>query len=481
MNNILSFPKKMVRFESSWLIFVKALMLNDINTNEFCTIICKPRFKVSPSIFHWWESHQVDVLALTKILGLPKTTIDEGFIDRLILSKYCARSVKVRHCPMCIEHNYHSPFFQITWLVNCPWHHVALEECSACSSFLNGRSIDKIKSGVSVPNCIHIAKLLVSMFPLVTLSEEVLKSMIQWSEATVIWLRAAHALNLEDTWDLMSHLPSLDLNKNFFLYFRFIEKEIGAATFDVPAPYCEVKYVLVNSLSKCECDLQVDHSDKQDLESALRSLRRYFYKSYIRSHKKCFNAMRQLDVMQCSKLDLTVCCGCVIAYFSWLMSYNSCFRIAEVTGKANPILDDEDLLDAELQHWNKHEILKMAYIKFYDIWAALELYVERLPRCSILVVYKNQIRKKFLNPTNFTFFSRQSLDAPQGSIRCYFVADDFLQQRNILRCSRRNNKNLVVADLEYHPDYNAVGIAPSRVFVLADRTKPYKTIGYINI
>lgn len=102
MNNILSFPRKMVRFESSWLIFVKVLMLNDIDTNEFCQIICKSRFKISPSIFHWWESHQVDVLALASTLGLPKTTIDEAFIDRLILSRHCAPSVKVRHCPLCI-------------------------------------------------------------------------------------------------------------------------------------------------------------------------------------------------------------------------------------------------------------------------------------------------------------------------------------------------------------------------------------------
>jgi hypothetical protein len=456
-------------------------MLNDIDTNEFCQIICKSRFKISPSIFHWWESHQVDVLALASTLGLPKTIIDEAFIDRLILSRHCAPSVKVRHCPLCIEHNYHSPFFQIKWLVNCPWHHTALAECRACSSLLSGRSLDKLKSGASAPSCIHIAKLQASMFPLVTLSDEVVKSMIQWSEATVVWLRAAHALNLEDTWDLLSHLPSLDWNKNFFLYFRFIEKKIGVATFDVPAPYCEVKYVLVNSMSKYECDVQTDQSDKQDLVIALKALRRYFYKSYIRSHKKCFNAIRQLDVMQCSKLDLTVCCGCAIAYFSWLMCYNDFFRVAEIIGKANPVLDDDDLWDVELKRWTKHEILKMAYIKFYDIWAALELYVERVPKCSILVVYKNQIRKNFLKPTNFTYSSRQALGAPKHSVRYYYVSDDFLQQKNTLRCSRRKNKNLVFADLGYQPDYNAVGIAPSRVFVLSDRTKLYKTIGYINI
>jgi hypothetical protein len=471
----------MACYESSWLIFVKAILINDINTNEFCKIICKPDVKVSPSIFHWWESHQVEIPVLARTLGLPFSTIDQGFIDRLILSEHRARNINVRHCPSCIEHNYHSPFFQLSWLAACPWHNEPLEECRTCSSFLNGRSADKIKSGALVSKCVHINKLQATVFPLVTLPEKILESMGRWSEATVAWLRAAQALGLEDIWDLMSRSPSLAWNKKLFLYFRFIEQRVGFATFDIPVPCCKVKYVMLHNLPEREYEGGTDYSDKQDLMASLRSIRRYFYRTFVRGHKKCFNTIRQLDVMQSSKLDLTVCCGCVIAYFAWLMSYSEFFRIAEVVGKISTTVKDEELLDVELQRRSNREILTMAFIKFNDIWAALELYVECVPRCSTLVVYKDQVRNNFLNPLNFTFSSSRSSDALLGSTRYYCVADDFLKQKNSLRCSRRDRKQQVVLDEKYFPDYDAISIAPSRIFVLADRAKPYKIVGYINI
>jgi hypothetical protein len=471
----------MVCYESSWLIFVKAILINDISTKEFFKIICKPDVKISPSVFHWWESHQVEIPALARTLGLPSSTIDQGFIDRLIVSEHSVRNISVRHCPTCIEHNYHSPFFQLSWLAACPWHNVPLEECRTCSSFLNGCSADKIKSGALVSKCIHITKLRANVFPLVTLPEKIVESMGRWSEATVAWLRAAQALGLEDVWDLMSRSPSIAWNKKLFLYFRFIEQRVGFATFDIAAPFCKVKHVMLPTLRERKHEGGTDYSDKQDLMASFRSMRRYFYKTFVHSHKKCFNTIRQLDVMQSSKLDLTVCCGCVIAYLSWLMSYSEFFRIAEVVRKTSPAVKDEEIWDVELQRRSNREILTMAFIKFNDIWAALELYVECVPKCSTLVVYKDHIRNNFLSPLNFTFSSSRSSDALMGCTRYYCVADEFLKQKNSLRCSRRDRKPLVFLDEKYFPDYDAISIAPSRIFVLADRSKFYKIVGYVNI
>ncbi|WP_447802899.1 hypothetical protein [Pseudomonas serbica] len=481
MNNILSFPKKIARFESSWLLFVKALLINEINTNDFFSIINKLPIKITPSCFHWWESHQVDLPVLARVLGLPQLTIHQAFIDCLISSKYCAGDVRIRHCPLCIDHNYHSTFFQIPWLINCPWHEIALEECKVCSSLLGGRTMEKVKSGDSAKNCSHITSLSNSTFPIVTLPKKDLENMVQWSDATTEWLRKVQSLALEDIWELMSQPPERDWNRNAFLFFRFAEQEIGMATFDIPAPCCEVKYVLMDSYSSHNYDSVVDEAYREDLLSSFRAIRRYFFNRFVRSHKKCFNIIRRLDVIQSSRLDLTVCCGCVIAYFAWMMAYSDFFRVGECVGKIGPTVEGEDLWDKALWRKSKHEILKLVYLKFNDIWAALELNAQRLPQCSILVVYKNQIRINFLKPTNFTFFSRQTPGAPQGTIRYYCAADDFLQHRNTLRCTSRSGNVLVLTDKEYYPDFSAVSLAPSRIFVLADRTKMYKTLGYINV
>lgn len=61
MPAVLTFHKKMAPYESSWLVMLKALLVNDISLNDLMNLVLKTDAPRNGSKIYWLESHQFNV------------------------------------------------------------------------------------------------------------------------------------------------------------------------------------------------------------------------------------------------------------------------------------------------------------------------------------------------------------------------------------------------------------------------------------
>lgn len=123
-------------YASLWHTVNRAVWLNKLRTDEFAQMAGIDREKNAPlpRAFETMFAHSIDIRRLASILGERPSAFRGCSFDRLT-SWEAERYVipRIRWCPECIEHGYHSIFSSLRLLTKCPIHALALQDkCPVC-------------------------------------------------------------------------------------------------------------------------------------------------------------------------------------------------------------------------------------------------------------------------------------------------------------------------------------------------------------
>ena len=440
MGSILTYHRKMAYFESSWLIFLKALIINDISLRDFISLVERDNIQVRRANSRWCESHQFNLTALRFALGLSSQAVDNAFLDRLLRSKYSAPKEVVRHCKECIKKLYHCSLFQLPWVTQCPVHKLNLIECRACSSVFQDLKLKRLRAKDRSRLCFHLWPFLEGQFPVHRLSDEECSFFYVWGESFATWFRKAREISTEDVLGIMTVPLSSNSIKNCFVYFRYLEGKIGASPLSIAAPMYDVASLSLDFMD--ETNKWTSQSDFEQLIACFKSLRRQIYKRCARPHHQCINQLKGLGLNNYYSLDGSVRCSCAMAYYSWLVSTLNLYTMKDINDRRiNPYA-----LDGKFhQYASGHSIQKIlleSWAIFHDLWSMYELHDWGDEAQWNLEV---RIRSgRDVDDYRHSLSLRTRHAATLEEKNHYYISGSFLLQQSLARCRARWGRSLVL-------------------------------------
>lgn len=467
MGGILSYHQKMAGFESSWLILLKALVINEISAGEFISLVVKKQSPpITASRFRWDESHQFNPTALRSTLRLSSQVFDNAFLDRLLTSSYTAPIALVRHCPECIKNLYHCTLFQIPWITECPVHHVQLLSCKACSSIFKDPKLKALRAKDRSRLCPHVWPFMQSPFPVHLLSDDVCALFSAWGESLVTWFRKSQAIGAEDLLEIISVPLSSHSVKNRFAYWRYLEGQIGTAPLSIPAAgYVTARLTLERLYGS---DVWASDTDYLHLVACFKSLRRHIYKKFVKPHRRCINQFRRLKLSEYYALDGNARCSCALAYYSWLVSVFNLYTMQDLNDRyINPYIPSGKF-HRYATHSSVGRFLLEAWTAFHDQWGVYELYDWGNDAQCDLEVHIGSERGLALRPLNLSLRTYSASGAPKN---CYFPQGSFLLHQSRTRCKERCGGSLLLKNLNVSDSTGNANIPRQILFEL--RHHPY--------
>lgn len=447
MSVILTFHRKMAAYESSWLIFVKALMINDITLKEFTTLIQKKQIH-QPSLanLRWLDSGQFDLLALSNTLRLPRRTVQNAFLDQLVYGPLSNSPSAVRHCRECIKNFYHCTFFQFLWLAECPVHQLELKNCTECLRTFQDFKLKALKGEADWGVCKHLSPFMERQFPVHTLSEDACAMFSSWGDSLTTWFRRAMEVSAEDALSkiISSPLSYFDAS-NRFAYWRYLEGKVGMAPLAIPAPGYSVDKLSFTCLfaeNEKDADNTLPH-----LVACFKSLRRHLYKKYVKPHRYCINQFKRLNVREYYALNGQTRCSCALAYYSWLITTLNLYTMEDLTGwdftRQSPYAKGRRF-DRYSKNVSVRTVLLEAWVIFHDYWAVYELHGWNDTEPADIVA---QLRPARGFEHNFAHLSLHTREPETGKPRnCYFPSGGYLLSRSLARCQMRHGMSQVLTD-----------------------------------
>ncbi len=459
MTGILTYHKKMACYESSWLIFLKALIINDISIKDLISLVVKRHVPIVESQIKWSESFQFNLFALRSTLGLSPQAVDDAFVDRLLISTFSGGTGIVRHCSVCVKHLYHCTLFQLPWITHCPLHHVQLEECKGCSGVFSQNKLGKIRARDWGGICKHLCTFMKPQFPVHTLSNEEVVALFEWGSELTTWLGKSREVADEDTLRIVGvPLAAFDISARF-VYWRYLETKVGASPLDISAPAYEASRLSLEPLNR----LPKTGSDRERLSviACFKSLRRHIYSRFVKRHHRCVNEFKRLAVNQCYAIVGPRRCSCAIAYHSWLVSMLNIFTLKDLYDfHINPYAPGSDFFKSIGQSTTIRVLLE-AWVAFHDIWGAVELYDQEITEpCDLEVriridcsvgLRRHNLSLRTYRPETGAFANH------------YYVAAGFLLRQSLDRCNKRPLASMVLDNVRA---VDAIGLTNDRREVL---------------
>lgn len=133
-------------YESNWSKCHKFAYLNRVGATEIKQSLCVDEWKLRPQNWGRKSSQLLNQghFNTQKLLYAFDTSEEQlkfGWIEPYYLAntlKDNIAALDLRYCPECIKNGYHSPLYQMLWLVKCPIHHEPLiQNCPACGKSLS--------------------------------------------------------------------------------------------------------------------------------------------------------------------------------------------------------------------------------------------------------------------------------------------------------------------------------------------------------
>lgn len=447
MSAILTFHRKIAVYESSWLIFVKALRINDISTRDFISLVAKKQKPQSTlANFDWLHSHEFDVMALSNTLKLPLQTVENAFLDRLGDSPALRSPSAIRHCSECIKNFYHCSLFQLLWLTECPVHHIELKDCRECAKTFKDHKIQTLRGTSDYSICEHLHPFMQVEFPVHTLSDDDCARISAWGDSLVTWFRRAKEINAEDDLlKLISSPLSYHDATNRFSYWRYLEGKVGVAPLAIPAPGYSVDKLSLNCLNSD--NVWTREASLRDVVACFKSLRRHLYKKFVRPHRRCINEFKHLDLRGYYSLDGHKRCSCALTYYSWLITTTNLYTMEDIKGdKFRPIsaYARGGRFDQYTDNASVGMVLLEAWVIFHDYWAFYELHGWNDPEPTDMLVQLRSVRGF---EHKFHSFSLHTRSPGTGDPRnCYFPSGSYLLPRSLARCRSRQGGNMLIKD-----------------------------------
>lgn len=461
MTEILTYHRKMAPFESSWLILLKALTINDISLGLFVSIATKKDIKVSAYTLRWYESFQFSSPALCQSLRLPSQVFENAFLDRLMASTYKVSTTVIRHCQKCIENLYHCSLFQLPWVTECPVHQVMLRPCKACSSIFKDGKLKDLRSKKQARICSHLWPFMQEPFAVHTLSVDACSAFSVWGESLASWFKKCCEDGAEDLLAIVSLPLSGHAIKTRFMYWRYMEGRRGAAPINIPAPEFTVRRLSLECLNEPSVKLPPD--DFLEMVSCFKCLRRHIYKRFVRPHLKCVKQFKKLTLTEGYVLEHNARCSCTLAYYSWLITMLNLYTMQDLT---DPTVDPYAIsgkFHKYAAYLSVRHLLLKSWMMFHDHWGNYEFDGWSEDENSDLEVHIRSERTTTW-PLNLGLMTYHAgTGAPKN---CYIPSGDYLLCRSLLRCTKRQGRPLISGLFKVQDSSGLLNISRPLLFIL---------------
>ncbi len=462
MKKVLSFVRKLVPFESIWLILIKTLTLNKMPYIDFLKLIERDGYSSERSCRSWWSTDCVSLHKLESLLQLERGKLHNSFIENAVPLASSGLNLKIRHCPQCIACNYHSSLFTLPYFTNCPWHFDELFDCASCGISVQWAGIDLVSSGDSSNLiCKHAQSL--SLQPYHKFSDNELSVVNHWCSEFVNWLSSADKIVAHDV--LLALTASASLRRQVDLLFCYLKPRIGSpfsqfsntefpvirvATSTDAVRWLQIRQIrrkkARSSFLRSECEASSIICDKDMIASA-KSLRRFITKNFLNKHKKCFKRLRKLTHDQRLRLDFDCRCSCSIAYSCWLFQLLEVDKFSSVFAKKKRKYRSPRHVKGYPKSFFKIDLIN-CMVKFHSAWAAIEFSEREIPFSKLEI---HCIGGGFRGVYNYSYFCSQppsNASDDECSVSHYLVEPTYVNSCNLFRCKKVRGNNLSVSLVE---------------------------------
>ncbi|MFJ5254080.1 hypothetical protein ACIP8I_02630 [Pseudomonas sp. NPDC088414] len=300
--------------------------------------------------------------------------LESSFINSLMPINI-KQAVSIRHCPDCLLKGYHSVFFYLKFITHCPWHKKRLIFCRACSEAMSQAGLGPKKNkdnnevyfSLRLP-CGHFSFDSRLGYDLGYNDQNFYYTLCVYSSEILGWLRRVpHCDEVASTFISCLYDGNSQNELGYRHCFNICSAKIGHATCLSVAPLsCKKIFFTPQHCAR------FDHTKPF---SVLKSIRRYIYREYLRSHKKCLRTLMAMDRKQLHCLDVKCACAVSSAMLGWMYS------LGYVPGNKSDNIQPPTLtLGGERPPMLK-QVAILWLSQFYGIWASIE---NELQRASIM-------------------------------------------------------------------------------------------------
>ncbi len=461
----LIYPGLVIPYSSSWLVCMTILKWNSIrNFRELREMFQIHSESENMDISNnWCSSEQAFQWRLESSLGLQQNELKSSFFNAWFpfpnkaecSGSYSRPQVFIRHCSECIKFGYHSVIFYFEHISHCPWHNEELEYCHECTTVLGNNW--PIKKGIygSAGRCAHLDFILDVSAPNMP-SAEYIDEVEAWCSLFMDWVHCSSKLIGNTAYEIIATKSSA----------RFQDKQAAidflVERFGFPGVNCRLsKRMTIMKLPRSKLAWEIPYQnilqsprmrtirwqqpqiDEKSEISILKSIRRYIFHTYLRSHRRCLAGLKSLSKDDWCRLNAETICPCVMAYLILFsnLSFTSPYELLHSRRTFSFI--KRPCWGAVLKC--ETELLAFHYLrKYFMIWNAL--------RNSHKVAYKflafSNRYEASLFPIKFPGYFDSSLLCGRGAYwdcYCFFENPEVSLEASRPYCAARRTQSLCLA------------------------------------
>lgn len=361
-----------VPFESSFSLLLKLMAVNLIDKRSLFSYIGKEPCADHGSV-PYWLSNWVDIDKFSQVTCTSVPELESSFINSIVPISV-RQKVSIKHCPDCLLKGYHSVFFYLKFITHCPWHQKGLIFCRTCSEAMSlarltpkkHKDIDDVSFSLKLP-CGHFFFDSRLGYDLGYHDSSFNNTVCAYSSEILNWLKRVAYCGEAASSFINCLYEGNDQNELGYKYCTEIcSSKIGLAPWR-GAVRLSCKKILF-APQNCE------RLDEISPLSVLKSIRRYIYRKYLRSHRKCLRTLMVMDRKELHCLDVKCACAASSAMLGWM--YTLGYAPGNKPDGTQPFTV---MLGGERPATLK-QMATLWLAQFYGIWASIE---HELQRASI--------------------------------------------------------------------------------------------------
>ncbi|WP_139379435.1 hypothetical protein [Zoogloea sp. LCSB751] len=359
-------------FESSWLIFLKMMALNNCTFNHVFKYLCADTYcrqdiENPLKVVSVFDSKWVDFQKFSRALGgVSERSLRAAFLSELAFP--LQYRFAIRHCPECIGNGYHSVFFQINSLERCPWHGHELVLCSCCSSALGqgfksqgGKSCSAEEWSFSL-KCGHVVIEPVEVPFVLSPTPEFRDLVLNTSKTFLKWWR--RVLNNEGHPNLSLGLIVISIDGG---YLRDVDLKLmtlgHAKHLGGPCPWPITDSDIGFRSCVWEDCGEIRHSSG-DWRTVMKSIRRHIFRRYVRRHRGCYGRLAKLSTLASHALNGKSVCFCALSFILWRMEFEGFSKVGPWHNNKNSV----EFADRFPEEDSLKQKAYSVYMAFFMLW-----------------------------------------------------------------------------------------------------------------
>lgn len=372
-------------FESFWSIVNKVLALNHLTCGELIALIKKDHTYKRFGTIESSDTDWVDFRRFANLLGIREERLKEGCRDQLgIDAEGLPRGI--RTCPRCWnEACYHSVFFDLGVLSECPFHKCKLSTpCKRCTSQLRFTVRSEKRTGVFKRYCVACKSTTPNLTSLInmsnlncefadTLQREGVEFLRWWTKFGEDFpARDIVAADLLYDWQDKGSQPL-----SWKRYIAITHDSYYLPSWLQQAPCTPAQYFCWSEFLSDRTSFRFrdevrQHMWSSDIGRSYRSLKKYIYARFVRPHARCYRELMKLSWKQCQILRGEKLCITAVAFAAWRMAIEGVIRLEDLHGVRKRRFELKLSEIYEYEGMSLEGSLRLSYFTFLSIWSELQ-------------------------------------------------------------------------------------------------------------